>query len=353
MAICIVASLVTGAKAREKERWYFVAGSAFWWGLAFISKSPALIALPFCLLLPTLYGKSWKKTAQNIAVWLISAYATLSVLWPPFFIHPLTRLKGVLARVELHAGTPEVYLWPGIHPPLFIFVLSATALLGCLIYITLRPLYPKEKWRDLLAFDALLVTGIFFGAVLLYVQGDHARKNVPVLALLSGTSAGGWLLLIWKLKIPPYLGVAALLTLHALSIAPWFPHLPSFHNPFFNSEHGKRLLVDVGNGSRKIADYINYHPEPIVAAVNIPGLISPYLLPEHRSRLRRMPENGDLTKLSADTTHLFFPLSYPARITFDQSAKHMTEALADRTPLAIIYIRDVPLFAVYEINKVP
>lgn len=350
MAIFVAASLITAAKAREKQRWYWIAGSAAWWGLAFISKSPALIVLPFCLLLPTLFWKLWKKTLKNIALWLVSAYVTMSIAWPPFFIHPIARIKGVLARVEFHTGAPEVYLWPGIHPPFFIFVLSATALIGCLIYIALRFFYPQEKWRDLLAFDALLVAGLFFGAVLLYLQGDHARKNVPVLALLAGAGAGGWLLLIWKLKIQPHLGVAAVVILHLISIAPWFPHLPSFHSPFFNSEGGKRMLVDVGNGSRKIADYINYAPEPIVAAVNVPGLISPYLLPEHRSRLRRMPQNGDLQKLSPDTTHLFFPLSYPARITFDPDAKNMTAALQGRTPNAIIRIRDVPLFAVYKIK---
>lgn len=348
MAIFLILSLIIGVIARERKgwRWVFWAGSL--WGLAFISKSPALILAPIAFLLPTVLPlKHWREMLRRQLAWLVGAYVAMSIFWPPFFIHPLLRLRGVLARVEYHTALTEAYLWPGTHVPLFLYVLSGFATIGCIIYVFLR-IRDWRRWRSkLLLFDVLLISGLFFAAVLLYEHGDHVRKNVPVLALLAGTGAMGWVLLLQRFRLASSPLLAGLVLVQLALIYPWFPHLPSYHNSLYPDNGGKRLLVDVGNGSRLIADYINWHPEVIYAATNLPGLVAPYVRDDRRGNIRRLPETwADRTP---DTTHLIVPESFSARVRFDPAAASLLRDLRGKTPETVLSVRDVPLFSVYRV----
>lgn len=352
MALCLVASLIAGAIAQERRQYRWIALSGMWWALAFLSKSPALIVLPVTLALATCWLPwDWRRLRNNLAVWLASMYVTLCFVWPPFLFHPIERFQGVFARVTYHTSTPEVYTWPGLHPPFFIYVLSAMAAVGCLVYVVLRLLEWRTWRRQLLIFDVLLVSSLLFAGTLIVVGGDHARKNVPALAMLAAVGAAGWLLFLrhgwrrWPL-LPTLLIVAQL-----VFVGSWFPHLTSFHSPLFRSESGKRLLVDVGNGSRLLADYLNWQPEPIVAATAFPGLVSPYVRADRRSNLRRLPREGKLGLLEPDVTHVIVPESYLARFAFDAAARTLVMELREYQPETVIKIRDVPLFAVYRLAR--
>lgn len=131
---------------------------------------------------------------------------------------------------------------------------------------------------------------------------------------------------------------------------PWFPHLPSYHNPLLRPPDGTRLLVDVGNGSRLVADYVNAHPEPIVVATNLPGLVQPYLSPDRRGTVRRLPKDGNLASLPPEVTHVVVPESFHARVTFDPGARALLPRIAGRTPEAVLRIRDVALFSVVRVR---
>ncbi len=349
MAIFLVLSLVTGALARERRDMRFVALAGAWWALAFLSKSPSLIILPIALLLPTvLHPREWKFMLQRLVVWVGGAYLTLITVWPPFLLHPVTRFRGVFARVEYHTALEETYLWPGWHVPFFMYILSGFAVIGCVLYAWLRWRACRRDRSQLLAFDILLISGVWFGAVLLYLHGDHARKNVPVLALLATAGAAGWILLLRRYRCLRPWGVLGLVALQFVLVYPWFPHLPSYHNVLFPSREGKRLLVDVGNGSRLIANYVNWHHEPIIAATNLPGLAAFYVREDRRKNLRRLP--AQLRDLAPDVTHIIVPESYPARINFDPAAVSLLHDLEGKQPETVLSVRDVPLFKVYRVK---
>lgn len=349
MALFLVLSIVTGALARERREYKWVALAGAWWALAFVSKSPALILLPAALLFPVLLQpQQWREVLTRTVAWLFGSYVTLITVWPPFFLHPIARLRGVLARVDYHTSLTEAYLWPGLHMPLFLFVLSTFATVGCVLYVALRLKSWRREKLNLLAFDVVLCSGIFFGLVLVYLQGDHVRKNVPVLALLATAGAMGWVLLLRHLRVNSFVSLAGLVLVQLALVYPWFPHLPSYHNFLFPSAEGKRLLVDVGNGSRLIADYINWQDEPITAATNLPGLVAPYVRDDRRGNIRRLPKT--LAEASADTTHLIVPESYPARVSFDSSAQSLLADLKNMAPETVLSVRDVPLFSVYRIE---
>lgn len=349
MTIALVASCISAAVAREKTTWFWFFLSGVWWGIAFISKSPALIPLPIILgVVGITYPQQWKLGVRRLITWFLGAYLTMAILWPPFLLHPIARISDVLARAELHSALPEYYLWPGVHPPLFLFVLSTVATIGCCLYAAIRILEGFKHSSTYLAFDTMLVAGIFHGLVLVYLQGDHARKDLPVIGFLSMVGFFGWLLFLKKLKTNSLVIGIALLMLHLFLILPYFPHIMTAHNMFFPSSEGKRLLIDVGNGSRLLAEYINESSQPMVVATGMDSLITPYLAENKRNRLRALPTT--LAAIDPTITHIAIPESFPARIQFDPVAKKLLEEIQNKKPITVLTIQDVPIFSIFAVS---
>jgi hypothetical protein len=348
MAIGVVGMLASAVVAFEtrSRNWVLISGA--WFGLAFISKSPALITAPFAILLAS-YMPTIKQYISRGIGWLFASFSTAVLLWPPFILHPFQRLTDVLARAELHSTVQEIYTWPGIHPPFFLFTLSAFATVGCILYLWMRI---RDIRRGIYIFpsDILLIAGLFHALILLYLHGDHARKNLPVLALLACIGAIGWVMWCTQHKMKQSVTVLALITLQAIFVWPYFPHVITSYNTLFPSIGGKQLLVDVGNGSRIVADYINNMSEKRVWAIPISSLITPYVDVNKREHLRPMPRGGELASLDPSVTHIIIPASLPTRIVFDTSGKRLLEELSSRRPEATLFIRDVPLFLVYSVR---
>jgi hypothetical protein len=348
MAIAVVGMIAAAGVAYESQskRWVFWSGA--WFGLAFVAKSPALIMAPLAFLLAGwVMPWNWQEIVRRMGLWLLGAYVAVVVIWPPFLWHPIERLLDVLARAELHSTVQEIYLWPGIHPPLFIFTLSAWATVGCVLYVIWRVKELKKQGRSLIAPDLFLIAGIWHGVVLLLLHGDHARKNLPVLAMLGFAGAIGWLLMLIDRKMKPWLLVACLILLQGIFVWPYFPHVISSYNILFPSQAGKRLLVDVGNGSRVLADYINSQDPKEIWSVPMDSLITPYLDGDVRSHLRGLPSAGDLDNLPAEVTKVVVSASVPARVGFDSEAAVLWEQVSRMTPEKVLSVRDVPMFFIY------
>lgn len=353
LALFLVLAIATSVLAREQRTAKHAVLAGAWWGLAFLTKVPALLALPFVLIPFFLRPPTqWRQIARDLLFWSAGALTAIVVTWPPMWVDPVKTIVYVLRRAFFHVENPEPYFWPGMHPPFFFFTLSAVAAVGCAVYIVLRAWQMRNRPRDdtFLVFDLFLLAGLFFGGYLVYAQGDHARKNVPALALLAAAGAGGWFLLTRHLPAARRFLAPALLALHAALVLAWFPHLPSFHTPLFSSSDGKRLLVDNGNGIRLVADYFNAHEDSAVIGTNLPTLLIPYLRPELRSRVTRLPESGQLSEVDDRVTYIVVPESVPARVLFDPAAKKLTADLVGKTPEAVLRVRDVPLYAIYRLR---
>jgi len=353
LALFLVLAIAASLLAWEQERRSDIFLAGVWWGLAFLTKVPALMILPFALLPFFLRPPPlWRRIVRDLVLWGLGAVTIVVAIWPPMWVHPIKTIVYVIKRAFFHVQNPEAYFWPGVHPPFFVFGLSAIAFIGCLLYIIVRAwnLFQKREHIRITVFDILLIAGLFFGFSLVYTQGDHPRRNVPALALLAAASAGGWFFASERLRITRTRAASAVLLLHGVLILPWFPHLPSFHSPLFSSADGKRLLVDNGNGTRLVADYFNAYEDPVVIGTNLPSLLIPYLRPELRGRVTRLPESGQLSEVDDRVTHIVVPESTPARVLFDPAAKKLVAELAGKTPEAVLRVRDVPLYAIYRLR---
>lgn len=351
MAIGVVGMLLSAVVAFETHRMQWVICSGAWFALAFVSKSPVFITAPFAFFLVSwIFPFSLRTCIQRGAVWLVSATAGIVVLWPPFLFHPIQRLTDVLARADLHATVQEVYDWPGIHPPLFIFTLSTFATVGCLIFLWNRfQDIRKDGWR-FFALDIVLLAGIWHGIILVYLHGDHARKNLPILAVLGFMGALGWVWWMIRHRVPKAITILGLLVLQGIFVWPYFPHVISSYNILFPSIAGKRLLVDVGNGSRLAADYINQQDAREGISLGMDSLILPYVDAGKRKNMRSLPVHGMIEDLDPVVRQIIVPASLPARIHFDPDGKKLLESLRNRRVQTVLSIRGVPVFLVYSID---
>lgn len=348
MAIGIVGMLVSAVVAFEQSSNKWVIASGIWFAVAFVSKSPALISAPFAILLASA-TTAWsvKEMGTRAALWILSAFVACAVLWPPFLLHPIERMSDVLGRAELHSTVQEVYLWSGNHPPLFIFVLSAFATVGCLLYVYNRLRDIHENGWKFFSLDILFAAAIWHGLVLLYLNGDHVRKNLPVLAMFGCVGVIGWVWSLQKTRVSSITMVAGLIILQGIFVWPYFPHVISSYNVLFPSDSGKRLLVDVGNGSVLIANYINSHEPSEVYALPMDSLVAPYVDNTKRRNMRSLPANGELKHIEPSVTKIILPASLPARVSFDADARQLIEEMKHQKPEAVLSIRDVPMFYVY------
>lgn len=351
IGIGLVGSFIAAGLARQYRTpiWFFLSGA--WWGLAFVSKSPALITVPFIVALVMLMSPFvWQALLKRAGLWLVGVYVAMVVIWPPFLLHPWQRLTDVLARAELHSTVQETYILSDTVLPFFVMALSAFAFIGCVLYVLLRFIRRQESWASLLLFDALLLAGVWHGLVLVVLHGDHARKNLPALALLATVGAMGWLLLLQRMRLSTWRWGTALIVIQLLLVGSYFPHVMTAHNFVLMSPEGKRMLVDVGSGSRLLADYILSRDESLVWSVPMDSLIMPYLPSQVRSRVRELPPDGTFSNLAADVTHVVVPASFPARVRFDSNAEQLLKETAPLTPEKTLSIRDVPMFWVYRVT---
>lgn len=348
LSLFLLFATALSAVAREQPQWKLsaLAGSA--WALAFMTKSPAVFFLPI-VLFPFLLRpfRDWKQTLRDLGAWVLSAAITSVVVWPPMWFHPILRLHDIWKDMFSHVEVPEIYVWSDPHAPLFLALLSTIALAGVVLYILARAwTLLRRQWNlSLLSTDLFLLGGLLFGILLFIAGGDHVRKNLPALAFLSFPGALGWLWLADRVRSIPWVAIGGLLALQAAVVFPWFPHVPSYHNPLLHSGEGKRLLVDIGNGTRLVADYFNTHP-PAVFATNLPGLIQPYLTEDRRGSVRRLPKSGNLEELPNEVEYLVIPESFPARVLFDRGAAETLRQLNTRQPETVLRVRDVPLFSI-------
>lgn len=351
MAISVVGMLLSAVVAYEKRSIIWTGAAGTWLALAFTSKSPALITAPIAFILASYIPRaSYKEIAKRASVFFGTAYVFMCVIWPPFILHPIRRILDVLSRAELHSTVQEIYYWPGYHPPLFVFTLSSFAFVGCLLYCWHRFVEIRKNGFQFAPLDVLLLAGLWHGLLLIYLNGDHARKNLPAIAMLACIGIIGWLTLLMRHKVDKTIMIGGLIVLQGIFVWPYFPHVISSYNILFPSEDGKRLLVDVGNGSRLISEYINNSDPEAVFSIPMDSLVAPYVDATKRGNIRGLPNEGDINNLDSKVTDLIIPESLPARTGFDSAARLLLEQLQGETPKTILSVRDVPMFLVYSIN---
>lgn len=320
----------------------FLIGSAVLWGLALLTKSPALFLIPFALLIAGLSylldtgwqidGGELRRLALAFAVWLFVGWAVFLLLWPAAWLHPLDMtlriLKGSRWGVVTSHGTNfflgQQVATPGLlyyavilplrlTPITMIGGLAAIPWLGRRLQSRIARPFDRDRAadRETLVGLSMLAYAFFFALALSLAAKKGERYLVPAFPAIDVLTALLIGLLIRRVAKPwPALtGHSRNLTLAAimavLAIAASWLRLAPYYGAYFNPLAGGGQAAvyaypfGQGEGLDLAAEYLNVQPDAttLSAASFYPRQLSYYLDGTARS-LRRDKDWGGTWRFS-------------------------------------------------------
>jgi hypothetical protein len=259
---------------RRRSLWFAGLGT----GLALLSKTSALIALP---LLPLLYLICWRReraphcSIRHMALSLATAYGLAAVLvllfyapdawhtWPPTLLHALddTLAKSRIGHLGYLLGNISMSGW-WHYFPVAIAVKSTTVVVAlllaggiCLFWRGIR----RMEFPQL----AVLVSAALFLAVAIASRINIGLRHIlPAYPLLY--VAFGVMLARWANTRRRVMLVVALLAAHAAESASIYPHYLAFFNTLAGgAANGPRYLsdsnIDWGQDAKHLRAYLEAH----------------------------------------------------------------------------------------------
>lgn len=307
LATFILLALATALCAmREPRRAVWPALSGIFTGLALLTKSPALILVPFILLLLTVAalrrGSSMghrSLVVVHCSLFILFTAVTGLALYPALWANPANTLGTLSAFAGRHiemaqrpiffAGRMTYDPGPAFYPVVFILRVSPVVLVGFVAgLVTLRRLPPDRR----LAFVLLVVFAIGFGALMSQGAKKHDRYLLPAFPPLTLAAALGWAYLSERAasgRVDGYANSSAGVSSTRFSIAPILlpllqlllvlPFMP-WPLTAFNLLAGgpwtaaRVLAVGWGEGMGSAARWLNGLPEAdqlTVAAASVPS----------------------------------------------------------------------------------
>lgn len=279
------------------SRWYLV-GSAVAAGLAWLTKTPALILLPFVgvLWLSALW-REWKSddglnpsalwnVTRPYALWAVVGAATFVLLWPAMWVKPVEIIwsfatdtgKAVLlghARGTFFAGEALAKRGhPGVlfYPVNYFWRTSPMVLLGLVAFL-IALATRRAPWRLLnerkSALTLLLFAGVFLAAMTIGSK-QMDRYLLPIFPPLDLVAAMGWVLTLRSLgsRVPAAARmavpgvVAALVALQGALAFRTAPYYLTYYNPLLGGPRraAEVVLIGWGEGLDQAARYLNGKP---------------------------------------------------------------------------------------------
>jgi 4-amino-4-deoxy-L-arabinose transferase-like glycosyltransferase len=289
-----------------RRRWLWVSGVMA--GLAFLSKSSALLLMPFCAITALwTYALRWRRgeggwgaigrLVLDGAGWGAVAWLTYSVCWPAMWVEPVTVLSNVFGFVgeQVEEGHElgnyfmgQFTLDPG---PLFYpaaWLLRTTPLiflgLGALLLrgggSGNRPGSATDS-RGRTTMAMLLAYGLFCGLVLTLGAKKQDRYLLPIFPVVD-LLAGVGLVKLWQIavdrggalwqrlrasgRLSPGWGhlllPAGVVAVQAISVLPHFPYYLTYFNPLLGGGRAAEQWITVGwgEGLDLAAAYLNQKP---------------------------------------------------------------------------------------------
>ncbi len=289
---------LNGLQAPRRVGWWLLSG--LFGGLALLTKTPAVLVIPFVVSLIALrftfdVSRSTPHSSSEYSIrhsviaslfFLATSGLTVFILHPGLWVDPISTLEtafsftGQLAeaapRPIFFAG--EMRLDPGLafYPVAFLVRVSSLALIGLIAGALMAGHFSRQRR---FAFLALIAFAVLFGAGISLGAKKHDRYLLPALLPLALSAALGldeWLRqhqmnapAIPSLLLSAQLIVALLFAAHPLTYA----------NPLVGGPRvaSRALSLDWGEGMGQAARRLNQHPNAeqlTVATANIPSFAS-------------------------------------------------------------------------------
>lgn len=281
------------------RRWLLVSGVMA--GLAFLSKSSAMLLMPFCAIVGVWsFALGWREGRRtgwralgglilDGALWGVVAWLTYGLLWPAMWTDPLGVLATVFDFAMEHANEPHVlgqYFLGGYVQdagPLFyplVWLLRTTPLnllgLAALLIFGRRrdKLHPGDKRMRTTIY--LCVIYVLFSVVMMSLGAKKQDRYIlpvfPALDLLAGLG----LVRLWQSIGGRWSGVqnialseqgyrllfAAVLVVQGVFALPHHPYYLTYYNPLLGGARTAQRLVTLGwgEGLDLAATYLNQKP---------------------------------------------------------------------------------------------
>ncbi len=335
-------ALVTALNGlREPRRVVWWAFSGLFTGLALLTKTPALILVPFILFLiaiPDLQSttrnslstiRHWPSVIGHWSLFLLLIVITYLALYPALWVDPASPLRAIsaFAGQQVEAAQRPIFFadqmtydpGPAFYPTVFIFRISPVALVGLIpaliaVVRTARERVWKpcpDRTREPCPYDmrcfailALITFAVGFGVLMSLGAKKHDRYLLPALLPLTLVAALGWEYLSKRVMskrvneyqtsytLYSYTHILIFLIQLALALAFVLHPLTAF-NPLVGGPWvaARVLSVDWGEGAGAAAHWLNQLPgadQLTVAASSVPSfapLFDGHTLPLNRASL--------------------------------------------------------------------
>ncbi len=220
--------------------------SAFFSGLAILTKTAALFMLPFtfALLFMLLYRnekvilKVLKTSVKHFLSWVVVCVLTCFLLWPALWVTPLVVVQALYAGIfetGVEGGHEQLFFGklvddPGIffYPVVFLFKSSVYLLVGLIGYVVFARKQMTKEIRDFVFFVLLFsLTYAFFMAIPSKKLDRYLLPSILSLLLIAGFFFN-WVLAKTKHF---YLWLVVLMLPAGLMLARLHPDYFAYYNP--------------------------------------------------------------------------------------------------------------------------
>ena len=273
-------SVLCLAIALREESRKFLAFSGVLAGLATLNKSPAMLSLPFSVLV---IGLDWLarrapfgRLARRAMAWCLPWAATCGLVWPAMWVQAGHTLNTVVGTALFYAsnphtnsnfflGLPRPDPGPAYYPVALVFRLTPWAMVGALLglpWLVRRDRRRQPMW--MLAGFALL-----YALFMTVGKKKFDRYLLPLfpfmqtLAAMGLLATGDWLLSRWRAPwkerlLAAVLAVAAVI-LGVVRVLPHAPYYLTYYSPVAGGPRAavKKVLVGWGEGLDVAAGYLN------------------------------------------------------------------------------------------------
>ena len=275
-------------------RWRDLFLSAIMAGLAWLTKSPALLLGPMVLLIVAIdLLRSWRgqgrlptaalgRAIRALALWGGVAALVFVLCWPSMWVRPLANIQAILGAAEQSAEDSnqqiffngEIFLDdPGMlfYPITYVWHVTPITLIGLGLALIAGVVSWRRRSQSWHSAAILLLYALLFSLVMTLGSKKIDRYLLPAyfpLAMLAGL---GWHALASWLGTSPINFRGALwgrwllpvvLASQAALVLPHFPYYFTFYNPLLGG--GGRapqvLMIGLGEGIDEAARYLNRKP---------------------------------------------------------------------------------------------
>ncbi|HEY0606100.1 MAG TPA: glycosyltransferase family 39 protein [Herpetosiphonaceae bacterium] len=295
-------AILVACRSEQPRRWIVAAGVCY--GLALLTKGPALIALPviglllFWLLPTSNLIQRLRGSIGWYALWLATALIVVLLLWPALWSTPGAALERYLGEIIWNGGRPngdgQFFLGQAIGDPGPLFYVVANAFRLTPVALLGLALLPFALWRHRSDRDMLLALGafvLFWTLIMTLGPKKFDRYQLPTWPALLILSAAGidWALsTLWSAphassvrRAAAGLAGALLLVASAQPLFGYHPYYLSYYNPLLGGGAAaqRNLLIGWGEGMDQVGAYLRSRPDiqygPVLTA--LPQTLAPFV----------------------------------------------------------------------------